>query len=312
MSDGSPVVQCVGECMVELTRAGGDSARISYSGDTYNTAVYLERVATQLGAPLDVRFLSGVGADPESDLMRARWRQEGLGDDALVVAGSAPGMYLIDTDDEGERTFTYWRGESAAAQMFAGTDWIDQVRGDVVYLSGITLQLMPYAVREALVWRLQTLREQGTRVAFDSNFRHLGWPSPAEAALAMAEVLAVCDIALVTLDDEIALGAAVDLTSCSARLADLGVAEMAIKVGAEGAWVGTGRDLTHVPIEPLVPVDTTAAGDSFNGGYLAARLSGLPAVDAARVGNAVAGRVVGERGAIIGPERMPRLQGVLA
>src|SRR4249919_41432 len=78
MSAAPPVIQCVGECMVELTRAGRDNALISYSGDTYNTAVYLARVAAQLAAPLDVRFLSGAGQDPESDLMRARWRHEGL------------------------------------------------------------------------------------------------------------------------------------------------------------------------------------------------------------------------------------------
>jgi len=302
-----PVVQSIGECMVELTRAGGDTARISYAGDTYNTAIYFTRVATQLGTPHEVRYLSGVGDDPESHLMRARWEQEGLGDDSLVVPDGAPGMYLIDTDDEGERSFTYWRGDSAAAQLFAGQDWIGQVRGDLVYLSGITLQLMPPAVREALVSRLQHLRAEGTRVAFDSNYRPLGWPSAAKAALAMADVLAVSDVALVTLDDEIALGAAHDLPSCAERLATLGVAEMAIKVGAEGAWVGDVRDLVHVPIEPVVPVDTTAAGDSFNGGYLAARLAGLDARQAAHLGNAVAARVVSERGAIIAPERMPRL-----
>jgi 2-dehydro-3-deoxygluconokinase len=302
-----PVAQCIGECMVELTRSAVDRARISYSGDTYNTAVYLTRVASQLQAPMDVGYLSGVGDDPQSDLMRKQWRDEGVRDDALIVVGRAPGMYLIDTDDVGERSFTYWRGESAAAHLFAEADWVENIRGDLVYLSGISLQLMPYAVRSALVARLRTLRAEGTRVAFDCNFRPNGWASTAEAADAMADLLAVSDVALVTLDDEIALGVAVDVASCAAYLGALGVGERVIKVGAVGAWVEGDGDLVHVPTEPVVPVDTTSAGDSFNGAYLAARLAGLEPAAAARLGNVVAGNVVSHRGAIIAAEHMPLL-----
>lgn len=306
MKAPAPVVQCIGESMVELTRGLGDTARISYSGDTYNTAVYLARVAAQLDAPVEVRYLSGVGDDPESKLMRARWREEGLREDAHVVKGSAPGMYLIDTDDYGERSFTYWRGESAAARLFSSFGWIDSMRGDLIYLSGISLQLMPYDVRQTMLARLRRLREEGTRLAFDTNYRPLGWPSAEEAAAAMAEVLAVSDVALVTLDDEIALGAATDVESCAERLAALGVTEGVVKIGAEGSWLVGRRDLVHVPTEPVVPVDTTAAGDSFNGGYLASRIAGLDPVASARRGNQVAGQVVAHRGAIIDLVHMPR------
>lgn len=307
MASTIPVAQCIGECMIELTRTGSDNARLSYSGDTYNTAVYLTRVAEQLKAPIDVRYLSGVGDDRESESMRARWRQEGLGDDSLVSPGSAPGMYLIDNDGDGERSFTYWRLESAAARVFAGLDWIEQVQGDLIYLSGISLQLMGYDVRSALVARLRELRAGGARVAFDSNFRPGGWASRDTAADAIAEVLAACDIALVTLDDEIELGAASDVGSCAERLSSLGVREMVIKDGADGAWVLDGHDLLQVATAPVVPVDTTAAGDSFNGAYLAARLAGLEPAAAARLGNVVAGSVVSHRGAIIAAEHMPLL-----
>jgi 2-dehydro-3-deoxygluconokinase len=298
-------VQAIGECMVELVRGASRDVRLGYSGDTYNTSVYLHRAAVQLDTPLQVRFLTGVGADAESRRMRARWRIEHVGDDAIVVPGALPGLYLISTDDGGERSFSYWRGNSAAARLFAGLDWIAGVDADLVYLSGISLQLMSEESRAALVARLRDLRDRGSRIAFDTNYRPSGWPDVDEARRAMEAVLEVTDIALVTLDDEIALGTCSDLAGCVRRLCDLGVPEFAVKVGAGGVWVLADDVLTHVPTSPVEPLDTTAAGDSFNGGYLAARLADRDPVDAARVGNAIAGRVVLHSGAIVQAHHMP-------
>ena len=64
----------------------------------------------------------------------------------------------------------------------------------------------------------------------------------------------------------------------------------------------------EAPTEPVPRVvDTTAAGDSFAAGYLSRRLAGATAVDAARFGNRVAGRVIQHRGALIAPEAMADL-----
>lgn len=298
-------VQAIGECMLELVRGASRDVRLGYSGDTYNTAVYLQRVADQLDVPVQVRFLTGVGTDPESRRMRARWRIEDVGDDAVVVPDALPGLYLISTDDDGERSFSYWRGHSAAARLFVGLDWIERVDAELIYLSGISLQLMSEESRAALVARLRDLRVRGSRVAFDTNYRPSGWRDIAQARGAMEAVLEVTDIALVTLDDEIALGACSDLDGCVRRLRELGVPEFAVKVGAGGVWVSAGDALIPVPTSPVEPLDTTAAGDSFNGGYLAARLAGQGPVDAARAGNAIAGRVVLHSGAIVPAHHMP-------
>jgi 2-dehydro-3-deoxygluconokinase len=230
-------VQCVGECMLEIARRPDGPVSLGYAGDTYNTAVYLARVAQQLGAEAEVGYLTGVGGDTESMLMRARWSKEGVGDDAVVVAGAAPGAYLISTDSEGERSFAYWRACSAAAQLFAGTDWLDRLSGDYIFLSGVTVQLMTERSRRALVARLGELRRAGARVVFDTNYRPAGWPNAATAQHAMTAVLQVVDTALVTLEDELAMGTCRDVPTCLGRLAALGVHEAVVKVGREGAWV---------------------------------------------------------------------------
>src|SRR5919197_4922036 len=69
-------VLCVGECMLELTHTGERTLRLDFAGDTYNTAVYLRRVATELGVEAEVGYLTGLGVDPYSRAMRDAWRAE--------------------------------------------------------------------------------------------------------------------------------------------------------------------------------------------------------------------------------------------
>lgn len=301
-------VQVIGECMVEVSRDANNAAQISYAGDTYNVAIYLHRVAAALKVPTCVRYLTGVGDDHESGLMRARWGAEGIQDDAVVVPGTGPGLYLISTDPGGERSFVYWRHESAAARLFREPDWVERVHGSRVYLSGISVQLMSPSSREALLARLVELRRLGTRVAFDSNFREAGWSSTSHARSVMDQFAAVADVALVTLADEVALGGCTDVPSCARRLQDLGVSEVVVKNGADGAWVSEGSGLVHVGTLPVKAVDTTAAGDSFNGAYLAGRGAGLGPIAAAVLGNQLAREVVGYPGAILPDDTMPRLR----
>src|SRR6476469_3165919 len=103
-------VACIGECMIELKQADGGLYSRGYGGDTLNTAVYLAR----LGA--DVDYITALGDDSLSDEMIAGWAAEGVGTRRVVrIAGKLPGLYMIQTDDKGERKFFHWR-ESAAAR----------------------------------------------------------------------------------------------------------------------------------------------------------------------------------------------------
>jgi len=305
------VLQSIGECMVKIMRTDVGQASIGCSGDTYNTAVYARRVLDQLAVVGDVSYLSALGEDVESELMRSAWAAEGILDRSIVMPGTVPGLYLISTDDEGERTFTYWRSHSAAAHMFRGTEWVDRVAGDVIYLSGITLQLTSPAARAALVERLRLLRSRGAVVAFDTNYRPSGWSGPDAARLAMAAVLEQCDIALVTLDDQLALGAGTDVVSAVGWVSSLGVPEVIVKVGRQGAHVSDAGGIVRVAGYPADAVDTTAAGDSFNGAYLAARIAGRSPIEAADHGNMVAAAVVRHRGAVLPCARMPSRPGAV-
>jgi 2-dehydro-3-deoxygluconokinase len=84
------------------------------------------------------------------------------------------------------------------------------------------------------------------------------------------------------------------------RLQAFGVNEIVVKNGPNSALVAVNgrRDMVPVP-DVVVPVDPTAAGDGFNAGYLAARLGGASAIDAASAAHRLAGAVIRHRGAIM-------------
>lgn len=298
-------VAAIGECMLELSSAGGRRFDLSFGGDTLNTAVYLAR----LGIAVD--YVTALGDDSMSDAMLAHWREEGIGTGTVLrLPGRVPGLYMIERDAAGERSFRYWRGEAPARDLFDVADaaLLDAVaRHDWIYLSGITLSLYHPAARERLFALLDRARQAGTRVVFDGNYRPRGWASPEAARAAFSALLARVDLALPTFDDEAMLFGDADAPATIRRLRAAGVAEIVVKQGGAGCLVVAGGEPIHVPSLPgIVPVDTTAAGDSFNAGYLAARISGRSPEEAARCGHALAGRVIQHRGAVIPREAMPR------
>lgn len=302
-------VACVGECMIELLDLGDGTMRQSFGGDVFNTAAYLAREA---GHGIAVEFVTLTGDDVYSTQMRARWRRYRVGDAyAPVVPGGRPGLYLIRRDAAGERTFYHYRSESAARQLFGPGQpaWIDDaVAGhDLVYFSAITLSILTPAARARFTTVLGTARNRGALVAFDGNFRASGWPSSAAAREAITGVLPHVDIALPTLADEQRVFGDPDAKACVRRLRRAGVAEIAVKLGADGCLIADGPDEIGVPAVPdITVVDTTAAGDAFNGAYLAARLAGAPPLDAAAGGNALAAEVITHPGALLPADRLKR------
>lgn len=284
-------VVCAGEAMIELS-IDAPERQIGFAGDTFNTAVYMAR-ALPAGA---VDFATVVGEDALSDRMLAFFESQGVGTGLVGRHPERlPGIYSIAVDADGERSFAYWRDRSAARTLFS--DGFEALHGaDLVYFSGITLAILPPLIRTALIAHLAGF--PGT-VAFDSNYRPRLWHDADVARDAMEMAWGVTDIALPSLDDEMALFGDADADATLARLRSYGLTEGALKRGAEGP----------LPLDPEVPagsfakaekvVDTTAAGDSFNAAYLAAILNGATGAEAAEQAHALAMQVIAAPGAIV-------------
>lgn len=287
----------IGECMVELRPVDGALLRRDFAGDALNTAVYLKRSAPEI----EVAFLTATGDESLSAAMVDSWRQEGLSDRLVFrIPGTRPALYLIETNAAGERHFHYWRAESPARQ------WLQQLiqaggapvlnRAELVYISGISLAILSSADRAEAIRLLQSLQ---TPLAFDPNIRPALWASMAEARQTFEAVAAVCAMVLPSRQDCQLLYGVDDPDQQLRLLVGLTRGEVALTCDVEGCRISASNETLALPAPLAQVVDTSGAGDSFNGAYLGARLRGLSALDAARQGLSLASRVVSEPGAII-------------
>jgi 2-dehydro-3-deoxygluconokinase len=289
-------VASIGECMLELSGRPDGGWNLGYAGDTFNT---LWAIRALVDAPCD--YVSAFGDDPFSSRQVDFLNEAGIGiGSSPVIAGARPGLYAI-TLTGAERSFTYWRSDAAARQLASKPAELARSLENraLVYFSGITLAILEPAARQTLLAEIARARAAGSLIAFDPNYRPRLWTSQDVARSAIDAALAVIDIALPTFPDEQMLYGDASQEATARRLTAAGVKEIVVKDGAEPCLVVAAGARTSVPaIRVEHPVDTTGAGDSFNGGYLAARLRGLAPVEAARRAHKVAAAVVQVRGAL--------------
>jgi 2-dehydro-3-deoxygluconokinase len=291
---------CVGEAMLELKRSADGRFALSSGGDTFNTAVYLAR------AGIDVSFATAVGDDPYSDSILALAAAEGVSTNLVMrLPGRLPALCLIENEPTGERRARYWREGAPVRELFELPDWMRLaealVEAKLIYFSGITLSLFSTTGLGRFLAVIEVARKEGAKVVFDGNFRPRGWNGDLpRTRTVFIETLKRVDIALPTYDDEAVLWGDPSPEATVARLQAFGIGEIVVKNGPNSALVAAPGGVEFVPVpEVLVPVDTTAAGDGFNAGYLAARLSGVEPAQAAGAAHRLAGDVIRHPGALL-------------
>jgi 2-dehydro-3-deoxygluconokinase len=234
--------------------------------------------------------------------MLVSWQEEGVGVDLVVrLEGELPGLYWVSTSGSGERGFHYWRSESAARKLMRHSNAFDEalLSYDIVYLSGITLAILDEESRERLFQLLSVLRRGGALIVYDSNYRPALWASVDLAREWMSRLAAMSEVGLVSLEDERVLYDDDSPEQAIDRLREHGVSEIVVKDGEAMCTATEGQGILRIPVDAVEQVDTTAAGDSFNAAYIAARLAGREQESAVRHAQRLAARVIQFRGAII-------------
>ena len=291
----------IGEVMAELRRGADAGFAVGFAGDTFNTAVYTARAMGSTKP--NVGYFTRVGTDPLSSDLLAMAGEENL--DASHIARDHDrliGIYAVSTDETGERSFSYWRENSAARQLFSHDESVNSLpAARITYLSGISLAIISPPARRRLMDHLAAKSAKGeTLVAFDSNYRPKLWEDQATARTVMTEMWEIADIALPSIDDEMDLFGDTTEDAVIARFSRKNWHACAIKRGVKGPASPTLAATSMPDFPPATSVvDTTAAGDSFNGGYFAALLQGKSETECLLGGHNLASMVVGAPGAII-------------
>ena len=307
MTHTPPRIVAIGEVMVELAPVQSDVYQRGFAGDTFNTAWHIRQL---LAEKAQVGYVTHLGQDALSDQLIAEMRADGLDTSGVKRdADRTMGLYVIALQNA-ERSFHYWRGQAAARRLADDPMWLAKSLKDasLVHLSGITVAILDAAGRDRLLAALVQARRDGAKVSFDPNIRPGLWTSSDEIRQTIPRFLDVTDIALPSFDDEAAHFGDATPAATIMRLATSGIREIVVKNGAGAVTARINAQELEVKTPSVTSViDTSGAGDAFNAGYLAARLLGRDPEVSIAEGQAIAGQVIGCRGARIPKRQMAAL-----
>ena len=294
-----PELLSIGECMIELFSEEpievADTFTRSLAGDSFNILVAAQRLGTSTG------YITRLGDDPFAGYLFQTWQGEGIDTSHVRTVPGFNAVHFVALLPGGDREFVYYRKGSAPSTLEPDdldSEYIGGAR--IQHLSGIT-QAISSTARQTILKAAQIAKSKGVAVSYDPNYRHQLW-SHDEAREAMEEVIPYVDYFLpnVPADSQMLLGTD-DPHEVVEQFRGRGVPVVAVTRGEDGAVVGVEDRVFEVPAyRPDGPIDTTAAGDAFNGGFLHGILNGMDVEDAARLGSVTAGLKLRGRGALTG------------
>jgi 2-dehydro-3-deoxygluconokinase len=295
--------------MVEFSPKGDGDYKLGFAGDTLNTAWYLRQL---LPSDWTVQYFTSIGDDQLSVEMLNFMKQSRIDTTHVkIMEGMNAGLYVISLDN-GERSFSYWRNTSAARTLADDSIRLANAtkNADCVFFSGITLAILSENARDMFLQHMAQLRNNGVLVAFDPNIRKRLWTSDNETRHWISRAYAVANIALPSFADEAELFGDADVIGTAKRIREAGANEIVVKNGGDACYFHTANGSGSVlPLETVVAVDTTGAGDSFNAGYIASKMRGATPSVSVQKANDLAAKVIAEYGALVVTEDRSRPSG---
>ncbi len=295
MTDSIDIIS-IGECMIELSTNESltytNTFEKYYGGDTLNTLVAASRMGSKVG------YITKVGNDSFQPYLLDAWQSENIDISYVKLVNCYNGLYILSQQDDGEKNFVYYRKKSAATSL--STDDIAEEyieSASIVYSSGIT-QSLSTSAKGAVKKAFTLAKEKEVTVAYDPNYREKLWDVE-EAKEALEEVIEYVDIIMLSNihDAEVMF----DISSYDKIIKyfwDRGVTTVVVKMGESGSAIGYKGEIQLIPAREVDIVDTTGAGDAFNGGFLHGIVNGCTPFEAAKLATIIASEQVKSLGAI--------------
>jgi 2-dehydro-3-deoxygluconokinase len=285
-----------GETMIALRAdrplAMNPNISATIAGAESNVAIALARLGH------DVQWAGRVGDDSGGELIRRTLRAESVGQDHVTTdPGRQTGILIFEQRLPDVTRVGYYRQNSAGSALTID-DLAPALAGNphILHITGITSALGASAA-EAVLKAASAAQGEGATVTLDVNYRAKLW-SREEAAAALRALIPFVDV-IIGSPDEVGLliedRAAAPADSASALLS-LGVREVVLKLGADGATLHGRHGLVHSPARPATAVDSVGAGDAFTAGYISGLLTGLVAKERLYLANTLGAFAVSSRG----------------
>jgi len=284
-------VVVMGEILVEVATdqpfGHGVPAHLGISGDALNVAAAAAAAGAQVG------LLSVLTDDDLGQAIAARITELGISTALLKFRKGQQGVYLVHSDPDGEREFSYARTGSVGSTL--GPDDVDQAvfaTAGAVVAGGIACAISESS--RAAVFKAAVVAKH---FVFDPNFRPR-LTSVGEATAALQQLAPRAFLVTPSFPGETSalLGCSTPVEA-AAKLRTLGARNVAVTCGAKGIQLQADGMTAWVPAIPAPAlVDQTGAGDAFVGTLTARLVLGDDFPTAARFGAAASSLVVGGRG----------------
>jgi len=295
MTDSLDIIS-IGECMIEFSTneslMHAECLHKYYGGDTLNTAVAAARLGSKTG------YITRVGRDSFQTYLLDSWQAENIDTSNIKIVEGYNGLYILSIQEESNKEFAFYRKKSAATTL--STDDISEEyiqQANIVYSTGIA-QSLSASAKGAVKKAFRIAKAKGCLVAYDPNYRERVWDAD-EANEAMEEIIDCIDIIMLNnIHDAQWL---IDQTSPDKIIKyfwDKGVATVVVKMGKNGCVVGYNGEINTIPVKEAEVIDSTGAGDAFNGGFLHGIACGYNPFESAKLAIIVASEQIKGLGAV--------------
>jgi len=263
-----------------------------WGGDTSNLVVAAARLNKACG------YICRVGDDEFGKSFLEMWRRENVDTSRVIVEeGSYTAVYFISLLKGGKHDFTYYRKGSAASHLSPedlDPDYIKEAK--IFHSSGIS-QVISESSREAVFKAAEIAKDAGRTFSYDPNIRLKLWSSDTARAI-VSYTLEMADIVMPSIEDAKIITGIASPENAAKSILRKGPKVVALKLGTQGCLVMTKDKKIKVPRFDVKVVDTTGAGDAFDGAFLTGILEGQNLEKAAELANAVAALKSSGRGAV--------------